>query len=160
MIEEVWKTIPRHKNCEASNLGNIRYKNSISPCRTTGNCNFRITPAGYYLVSINNSSESVACLVAEAFISQRPYKHECDHIDGDRSNNKLDNLQWLTKGDNLIKRDMSNNGRFPIFNSKQIKDIKQYYNDGYSFRKIGVIFNTNHTTISRVINNKGAYNAK
>ena len=46
----------------------------------------------------NNKAEKVPIhrLVAEAFISNPQNKPTVDHIDGDRLNNKIDNLRWAT----------------------------------------------------------------
>ena len=44
-------------------------------------------------------------LVLEHFISPKPSDdYECDHKDGDTTNNHADNLQWLIHRDNLLKR--------------------------------------------------------
>ena len=44
-------------------------------------------------------------LVLEHFNSPKPSdEYECDHIDGDTTNNNINNLQWLIHRDNLLKR--------------------------------------------------------
>ena len=41
----------------------------------------------------------------EHFKNPKPSdEYECDHIDGDTTNNHADNLQWLIHRDNLLKR--------------------------------------------------------
>lgn len=40
-------------------------------------------------------------LLAEAFIPNPNNLAEVDHIDTDRQNNKLDNLRWVTHGENI-----------------------------------------------------------
>ena len=44
-------------------------------------------------------------LVAEAFVPNDDLEHKdtIDHIDGDKTNNRADNLQWLSRGDNVRK---------------------------------------------------------
>jgi len=32
-MKEIWKTIPRYPDCEASNLGNVRYKEGCVPAK-------------------------------------------------------------------------------------------------------------------------------
>jgi len=41
----------------------------------------------------------------EAFNGQIPNNKEIDHIDNNKHNNKLDNLQLLTKSENCLKRE-------------------------------------------------------
>jgi len=41
-------------------------------------------------------------LVASAFLSSKPTKlHEINHIDGNRQNNAADNLEWVTRSENM-----------------------------------------------------------
>ena len=69
---------------------------------------------GYYQVRLCKDGKStpylVHRLVAQTFISVPKHlqhisveKLTIDHISGDKSNNSIQNLQWLTRGDNLRK---------------------------------------------------------
>jgi hypothetical protein len=60
--------------------------------------------SGYHLVSLLNrckrSRGAVHRLVARAFLADRPPGAQVDHIDGDRTNNRLINLRWVTPAEN------------------------------------------------------------
>lgn len=43
-------------------------------------------------------------MVAECYLGPCPAGYEVDHIDGDKTNNHISNLQYLTKEENLAKR--------------------------------------------------------
>jgi hypothetical protein len=45
-------------------------------------------------------SKTVHSLVAEAFLGPRPDKMTINHLDGDKSNNRLDNLEYCSMRDN------------------------------------------------------------
>ena len=64
---------------------------------------------GYYRISIsiNNKVKSYYLhrLVAECYLGECLVGYEVDHIDGDKSNNHISNLQYLTKSENLAKRE-------------------------------------------------------
>ena len=45
-------------------------------------------------------SKTVHSLVAEAFLGPRPDKMTINHLDGDKSNNRLDNLEYCSMSDN------------------------------------------------------------
>ena len=59
---------------------------------------------GYMLVSFSvdriKSNQSVHRLVARAFISNESNKPQVNHKDGNKHNNCLDNLEWVTVSEN------------------------------------------------------------
>lgn len=56
---------------------------------------------GYVYVDLGKGNkELVHRLVLEAFVGPCPAGMECRHLDGDKSNNRLDNLCWGTKSEN------------------------------------------------------------
>lgn len=60
---------------------------------------------GYYTVFLNNSGKArsfcVHRLVADAFIAPRKGKLQVNHIDGNKLNNSLNNLEWVDTKENL-----------------------------------------------------------
>lgn len=61
---------------------------------------------GYLVVSLtdkygNRFCKSVHRLLAEAFIPNPKGLSDVDHIDGDRRNNSLSNLRWVSHGENI-----------------------------------------------------------
>lgn len=44
----------------------------------------------------------VHVLVAEHFLEPRPDGHEVNHIDGNKANNQVSNLEWKTKSQNIL----------------------------------------------------------
>lgn len=100
---EIWKTVQYAPNYEISSLGNIRNKKTnrlltINYERLKKD-NKRARPGlshngkikGYYLHRI----------VAEHFLDNPDNLPEVNHIDGDYYNNKLSNLEWISKLDNM-----------------------------------------------------------
>ena len=59
-----------------------------------------VTDKGYFNTSVHQ-------MVAECYIGPCPDGYEVDHIDGNKTNNHISNLQYLTKEENLFKRDYS-----------------------------------------------------
>ena len=102
-MEELWKTITYSPNYEVSNLGNIKNKKTNKPITINyerlKKDNKRARPGlshngqikGYYLHRI----------VAEHFIDNPCNLPEVNHIDGNYYNNKAENLEWISKLDNM-----------------------------------------------------------
>jgi len=60
---------------------------------------------GYLIVKIriNNKSKNIKVhrLVAQSFIENPENKPQVNHIDGNKTNNDLSNLEWVTRSENI-----------------------------------------------------------
>lgn len=90
---EIWKQIPDLPGYSVSNKGRIK-KDS------TGQIMVQSKNGGYCRITI---SKHIHRLVAQAFLD-KPEESKCwvDHIDGDRSNNDVSNLRWVTPSENAL----------------------------------------------------------
>ena len=65
------------------------------------------TPNGYLKVSLLQDGRykprNIQILVLAAFVGERPYKLEIDHIDGNKTNNNLNNLEYVTSQENKLR---------------------------------------------------------
>lgn len=113
-IEE-WKKIPGFDAYEASSFGNVRHhinKANLKPYMLHGYKMLRIINTERVVKSVR-----VHHLIAYAFLGPRPSPlHEIDHIDGgkyDKLNNRPENLQWVTKKENMKRFHAQRTGRLP-----------------------------------------------
>jgi hypothetical protein len=95
---EIWKQINNYPNYEISNMGNVRN------IKTNKLLKLIYNHKSYYRVGLRNKSKQkmfmVHRLVAEYFIlnpNNKLYVHHKNHI---RNDNRVENLQWVTAGEN------------------------------------------------------------
>lgn len=116
MNEESWKDIKGYEGLyQVSNLGRVRsldrYKTSrgrygIIKARIKG---MLLKPGlnhdGYYTVGLSKNGKSktlrVHRIVAETFIENKENKMQVNHIDGNKLNNNINNLEWCTCKENI-----------------------------------------------------------
>lgn len=97
---EVWKEIEGFERYKVSNLGRI--KSTIGKDKILKEY---VVNGGYRQVKLRKDNKSynrsVHRLVAIAFIETDSIHKEVHHINGIRTDNRADNLQWLTKEEHL-----------------------------------------------------------
>lgn len=124
--EEVWKDIDNFPNYEVSNLGQIRNKktNRILKPATTKH--------GYQIVCLRKDNKtttrSVHSIVARTFVENTNpnLNKEVHHLDHDKTNNKAENLKWVSRAENLFFGTSEDQVYANYLAREIIKLIKQY----------------------------------
>lgn len=95
MNKEIWKDVPFDDNYKVSNYGKVYSK------RTKKILKGEITQKGYVRVKLSNDKRYlIHVIVAKAFIENILNKPQVNHIDGNKQNNRVDNLEWCTQSEN------------------------------------------------------------
>ena len=108
---EIWKDIPQFEGkYQVSNLGNLktigRYSHAKNSKRWVqeGIKNQVKDKDGYHFVSLSEGYKKkclrIHRLVAIMFIDNVENKPHVNHINGNKSDNKVDNLEWVTSSEN------------------------------------------------------------
>lgn len=103
-LTEQWKAIEGFENLyEISNLGRIKSLWKVRGTESRILKPYR-TERGYLSVCLYPGpfDKNVHWLVLRAFIGPPPDNHEPNHKNGKRDDNRLDNLEWVTRSQNII----------------------------------------------------------
>lgn len=94
---EKWRDVFDHPDYEVSTFGRVLSHKRGKEIELRPGINSR----GYLCVVLDGKSICVHRLVAEAFIKNHNGYVEINHIDGDKLNNHVTNLEWCDRSHNL-----------------------------------------------------------
>ena len=163
---ETWKAIPGYEGLyEVSDLGRVRSIDRISK----GKCGSFLLRKGRVITGGLSSRGYRMCLlyplegkrvtayvhrlVLSAFIGEPDIKHETCHNDGDRLNNRLDNLRWDTHVSNCDDREKHGTGTkgskngFSKLTEDQVIEIRK---DNRKHKEIALHYGTVASNISLI----------
>lgn len=165
IMEEAWLPIAGlGSSYEVSNCGRVRSKRR---CGTPGKILKPNYARRYYCVclSVNNRkySKPIHRLVAETFIMQPAGAClEVNHKDGNRLNNSVSNLEWVTRSQNmqhalangLFKSPKGEDHYRTKFRAQDISEIRFLGATGTSQSELAEQFKVGQSQISRILNGK------
>lgn len=135
MLEE-WKDIKNFKGLyQVSNLGNVKSLDKEINNWKSGKCirkgkilKMQIHKTGYGYLLLHKDGKIhhlfVHRLVAQEFIPNSNNYKEVNHIDGNKLNNKVSNLEWCDRSENMKHAYKNGLKRVPVEAIKKAKEIK------------------------------------
>lgn len=114
-MKEIWKDVKGYEGLyQVSNLGrvksldayvNVGIKNVKKALRKGKYLKATVNRCGYFIVELSKNgtrkTTTIHRLVASAFIDN-PHNKPCvNHIDGNKQNNYISNLEWCTHSENI-----------------------------------------------------------
>lgn len=169
MKEEIWKDIEGYEGLyQVSNLGRVkrmRFINKNTNIEKERIKSQKIRKDGYLEVALYKNGKGkyiqVHRLVAKSFIPNPKKLPQVNHIDGNKENNCVDNLEWVTNKENVthaIKTGLQNNSgehngkaKLTQQQAEKIRKIRKEKNVPY--RQIAKKYNVSHYTIIQICKN-------
>ena len=174
IMTEIWKDIKGYEGFyQVSNIGKIRSVDRLvhNPRYGFQKLKGKLLSAspnshGYPQIGLTQKGKrktlKVHSLVALYFLDKISNKNEVNHKDGDKLNNRVENLEWCTRSENILhafafdlkeKPKGELNGQSKITKAEVI-EIREMYKGrgkGLSLAKIALIYNLGSTQVSRII---------
>ncbi len=172
MDKEIWKDIDGYESVyQISNLGRVR---SLRDCNQKPREKI-LSPYkshnGYLQINLvrreKKSTFKLHRLVAQAFIPNPENKPEVNHIDGNKSNNHISNLEWCTHSENMqhaVKSGLVTQKHIRKLTEQDVQTIRKEYIKG-SKGSNGVLamarkYNVCEMTIYKILQGKSYKNIK
>lgn len=173
---EVWKDINNFEGIyQISNKGNVRSLERYVYCKSKNKPNLikecilkqRLDKYGYFIVNLKKNQKShirkTHRLVAEAFIENIQNLETVNHINGIKTDNRVENLEWLSFGDNarhrtknlLVKPKLKKCEIIDII--QNCKPAKNQVNKELSISSYAIKYSVDKRTISDILKGKKLY---
>lgn len=121
--------------------------------------------AAYPMINLtrNNIRKSVSIhiLVAESFLGPRPtWNHQVNHIDANKRNPRLSNLEWLTRQENMAhahRLGLMSQGETHAaakLTDESVNSIRKRYSCGELGKHLAVEYGVSRSVISLIVNRK------
>lgn len=171
-VREEWRDIVGYEGCyKVSNLGRVHSLKRIVKAKNNSKSSVpskilknRLAKNGYVTVVLSKNgmekNKLVHRLVAESFIPNSSNLREVNHIDFNKTNNYVKNLEWCDRKYNSQhsqdgfrqERKYGEKSHFAKLSDRDVLDIRYAKNKGCSNKFISECYDVSYSTICKVIN--------
>ncbi|PTK22497.1 NUMOD4 domain-containing protein [Staphylococcus hominis] len=176
-MTEEWKDVEGFPNYMISNCGRLYSKTHVTVFEDGRRRKFEgqfikiyKSKNGYSIARLSHKgvkkTKYIHRLVANHFIEKNSGKNEINHKDGNKSNNKIENLEWCTSKENKVHGWQNklykphNNMRGTKhgnckMSEKQVLEIRKLYDEKKkTLKELSLLFNAPHSTIQKIVYRK------
>lgn len=172
MLDEIWHDVIGYEGLyKVSNLGNVKMLQRLLPDKRILKEKIlkqQIQRNGYLLVGLRKEGKQkfilVHRIVASAFIPNIENKKQVNHIDGNKLNNKVNNLEWVTASENIkhayktglkhtLIGELNGNSKIKKEDVDFIRKNYKPYDRIFSRKKLAEMFNISIATVKKILSN-------
>lgn len=145
---EIWKDVPGYEGqYRVSDAGNVMSYRQRAEGRLLRPGRM---PMGHLSVALGRgNSQCVHKLVLLAFVGPPPPKQECRHLNGIPSDNRLVNLCWGTRSENIRDKTLHDQCKLKVADIHAIKDALETPRHGQQ-RELAKAYGVSEGTISAI----------
>jgi hypothetical protein len=150
-MEKQWKAVPGHDGYLVSDRGDVLSKWAKRELRP------EVTPNGYLRFTLGSRQRRFLAhrLVLLAFVG--PSELECNHKNGDKADNRLENLEYCTTEENnqhccrVLKKRVGEKHANARFSDAQVAEMRRLWESGMKQIHIAPLFGTRQGVISNIL---------
>jgi hypothetical protein len=158
---EEWRKIKDFNgHYSVSSFGRVRREVAGKSTKIGRFLKHRVRPDGYNEVHLSFKKKSkliyVQRLVAVCFMGIKDKGYEINHKDGNKSNNRLENLEYVTRKDNIIHaiRNGLRNNCSKLTKEEALEIRRLMLLGRYKQQEVALMFKTTQSNVSRIVNRK------
>lgn len=159
-MNEIWKQVKGFNNYEVSNLGRVRNKISNKLLMP-----YKNKKRQYKYMSLQQDGKrknfSLHRLIASTFIENPLNKAQVNHKSGDKMDNSVDNLEWMTPKENVQHAIQHGWKAPPLYgslqpkakvNESQVMEIRRLEKEGMYHKDIAKKYGLGVSTVTHIVN--------
>ena len=165
--DEIWKPVKDYEGVyEVSNHGRIRRLTTVKGYKAGSFLSGGTHKRGYVQICLcRNGTKKLILLhqiVADAFLGQCPIGYTVDHVDNDKRNNKVSNLEYVTRPENTLRQHRNGRAKYvrgeknglAKLKSSDIPKIRRLLSQHIPRKRIADEFGVTSGTISAIARGK------
>lgn len=153
-----WKPIPDHTGYEVSSDGRVRFlggpRKFGHQTRYAPPCERRPQPhsGGYLQLRLNGRNVYIHRLVAEAFVPRIAGFDDVNHINGNKTDNRVENLEWCDRSVNVLHASrVLNKGKHSRAGRRlTAEEVAEIANDAGAVKEIAARYKVSTARIYRI----------
>lgn len=174
---EIWKDVPNYVGIyQVSNIGNVKsldhyIKSKNGKCLKKGRILQKFkTKKGYLQTSLSKDTKrlntGIHRVVALAFIPNPENKPQVNHINGIKTDNRVENLEWCTNKENQIhavknklsKHNLAEKHHNSKLTNEDVIKVRQLHSIGFKNHELAKDYNISRTAMSNILRKKTYFN--